>query len=142
MAVRVKIRISRNGKAFETVALANSGYEAETPQILVPVEVAKLLNLWPPTPDVVETIFETAGGPLRVWIASSSCKVKVVSQNIESKEVVADVVVSTIADEVLLSDRLISELELALEDVGRGLWRFTWEPKEKLRRSEPPERWR
>jgi len=46
------------------------------------------------------------------------------------------------ADEALLCDKMISELQIALEDVGKGLWRFRWEPKEKLRRSEPPRYWK
>lgn len=138
----MKVRLQRGEKIVETTALANSGYEAETPQILIPVEAAKLLGLWPPSHGVEESVFETAGGPLRVWIAASACKVKVVVPDRETNEVVADIVVSPLADEVLLSDKIISELEIALEDVGRGYWRFTWEPKEKLRRSEPPKRWK
>lgn len=138
----MRVRLQRGERVVETAALANSGYEAETPQILVPVDAAKLLGLWPPGPGVEESVFETAGGPLRVWIAPSACSVNVVAQDAETREVVADVVISALADEVLLSDKLISELGIALEDVGRGYWRFTWEPKEKLRRSEPPKRWR
>jgi hypothetical protein len=37
---------------------------------------------------------------------------------------------------------MISELKIALEDPGRGYWRFTWEPKERVRRSEPPKYWK
>lgn len=56
----------------------------------------------------------------------------------KSPEVEVDVVISPIAGEVLLSDKAVGELQVALEDVGRGLWRFRWEPSSKLRRSEPP----
>jgi len=49
----------------------------------------------------------------------------------------ADAVISPIADEVMLSDKMISELGLVPEDVGRGHWRFMWEPREKVRKSEP-----
>ncbi|MEM1606107.1 MAG: hypothetical protein QXW41_07695 [Fervidicoccaceae archaeon] len=142
MVVRVRIRISRGDRVIETSALANSGYEAETPQILVPVELARELDLWPPARGAEETVFETAGGPLKVWIIPSGCRVRVVTPDTETEEVEADLVISPLADEVLLSDKLISELKIALEDVGRGYWRFTWEPKEKLRRSEPPKRWK
>ncbi|MCS7112446.1 MAG: hypothetical protein NZ955_00580 [Candidatus Bathyarchaeota archaeon] len=142
MVVRVKVKISRNCRVLESTALANAGYEAETPQILIPTRVAQLLDLWPPREGMEETEFETAGGPLMVWIASRSCKVRVFADDVESSEVEADAVVSTLADEILLSDKMISELEIALEDVGRGLWRFRWEPKEKTRRSEPPRYWR
>ena len=82
MVVRVKVRIERSGKVVETSALANSGYEAETPQLLIPIPLAETLGLWLPTE------------------------------------------------------------ELALEDVGEGLWRFRWEPRDKLRRSEPPKLWK
>jgi len=142
MVIRVRVRVVRDNRVVETVALANSGYEAETPQLLVPIRVAELLGLWPPTLEVREAEFETAGGPLRVWIISRGCKVRVVERDVESSEIEADLIISPLADEVLLSDRLISELQIALEDPGKGLWRFRWEPKEKLRRSEPPQRWR
>jgi len=142
MVVRVRLRIIRNSKIIETSALVNSGYEAETPQLLIPIKLAQLLELWPPKDYFEESEFETAGGPLRVWIVPRACKVKVITPDVESPEVEADIVISPLADEVLLCDKIISELQLALEDVGRGLWRFRWEPKEKLRRSEPPKYWR
>jgi hypothetical protein len=137
----VRIKLSKNSKEIETNALANSGYESETPQILVPIKLAEELGFWPPTINLEESVFESAGGPLRVWIASKSIKVKVVA-DIETTWVEADLVISPLADEVLLSDKMISELKIALEDPGRGYWRFTWEPKEKIRKSEPPKYWK
>jgi len=142
VAVRVRLKLSRGGRVLETPALANSGYEAETPQVLVPKAAAELLTLWPPPPEARESVFETAGGPLHVWVVPRACTARVVADDAESPEVVVDLVISPIADEVLLSDKAISELQIALEDVGRGLWRFRWEPKEVLRRSEPPKIWR
>jgi len=142
MVVRIKLRIVRDGKVIETSALANSGYETETPQLLIPIRLAQLLELWPPKGEVEESEFETAGGPLRVWIVPRACKVSVAICDAKSPEVEADIVISPLADEVLLSDKMISELQIALEDVGRGLWRFRWEPKDKLRRSEPPKYWK
>ncbi len=140
--MRVRVRLHRGDKEVETSALANSGYESETPQVLMPIEVAELLSLWPPTSNVEESVFETAGGPLRVWIATRAVEIKVVVPDADTRYVDADAVISPMADEVLLSDKMISELGLALEDVGRGHWRFAWEPKEKVRRSEPPRYWR
>ena len=128
-------------RQLETAALANSGYESETPQLLVPVEAARRLGLWPPR-GADETVYETAGGPLRVWVYPSAARVAVVEEGAESPEVVADVVVSPLADEVLMSDALMSELGIAIEDPKRGLWRFRWEPVTRLRRSQPPTYWR
>jgi len=142
MVVRVKLRIIKGEKVIETSALANSGYETETPQLLIPIRLAQLLELWPPKDEAEESEFETAGGPLRVWIIPRACRVSVAVHDVKSPEVEADIVISPLADEVLLSDKMISELQIALEDVGRGLWRFRWEPKSKLRRSEPPKYWK
>ncbi|MFZ8823956.1 MAG: hypothetical protein ACO2O0_07400 [Desulfurococcales archaeon] len=142
MAVRVRVRIARNGKEIVASALANSGYESETPQVLLPIEAAEILNLWPPEKNLEETVFDTAGGPLRVWVASRAVKVKIVVEDIDMPFVEADAVISPIADEILLSDKMISELNIALEDPGRGYWRFTWEGKEVKRRSEPPRYWK
>ncbi|RLF23835.1 MAG: hypothetical protein DRN15_04940 [Thermoprotei archaeon] len=81
-------------------------------------------------------MLDTAGGPLRAWFYSRAAKVRVVAQDVESKEVLTDIIVSPLADECLISDMLAEELEIAVESFGRGLWRFRWEPKEKLRQSE------
>ncbi|ADM27633.1 conserved hypothetical protein [Ignisphaera aggregans DSM 17230] len=50
----------RGDRVVETVVLANSGYEAETPQVFVPRAVAEILGFWPPLPGS-ETVFETTG---------------------------------------------------------------------------------
>ncbi len=142
MVVRVRLRIERDDIVVETSALANSGYEAETPQVLVPIRLAEILKLWPPKGDVEESEYETAGGPLRVWMYPRACRVSVVVRDTESPSTIADVIVSPLANEVLMSDKLIGELQIALEDVGRGYWRFRWEPKDKLRASVPPKYWR
>ncbi|MDK6028177.1 hypothetical protein QPL79_02205 [Ignisphaera sp. 4213-co] len=65
-AVRLKLRIRIGNKAIETIALLNSGFEAPTPQLLIPISIAKALGLWPPE-DAIEVTLETAGGPLKAW---------------------------------------------------------------------------
>jgi hypothetical protein len=44
MAVRVRVRISAGDRSLETIALVNTGYEVETPQILVPIPAAEVLS--------------------------------------------------------------------------------------------------
>ena len=63
MPVRLKLRIKLD-KEVDVVVLLNSGYEAPTPQLLIPIDVAKALDLWPPE-EAVEVTLDTAGGPLR-----------------------------------------------------------------------------
>ena len=130
------MRIARGGKSVEVVALISSGYEADTPQLMIPVSLAQELGVWPPPLTAREAVFETAGGPLRVWIVRRACVVRVVAGEAESREVVVDLVVSPLADEPLISDVLAGRLKLAVEDFAEGLWRFRWEPKERVRKSE------
>ncbi len=134
MAVRLRLRVRVGSKVLEVVALLNSGYEAPTPQLLIPVDIAKQLGLWPPD-NAVEVELETAGGPLRAWYYRAIAYVKVVTEDAGSKEVLTDIVVSPLPTEVLINDQLAEELEIAVESFGRGLWRFRWEPKDKLRPS-------
>jgi hypothetical protein len=133
MAVRLRLRIRVGDRSVDTIALLNSGFEAPTPQLIVPVDTARALGLWPPE-DARDVVLETAGGPLRAWFYPRRALVKVVTEDAESREVLTDVVVSPIADEPLISDMLAEELEIAVESFGRGLWRFRWE--QRLRRSE------
>jgi hypothetical protein len=122
-AVRLRLRIRVNEKSVEVIALLKSGYEESTPQLLVPVDVARTLGLWPPE-GAREVVLETAGGPLRAWFYPRRALVKVVTEDAESREVLVDIVVSPIGDEPLISDMLAEELEIAVESFGRGLWRF------------------
>ena len=135
LAVRVKLLLK--GRADKVViALINSGYEADSPQLMIPLSLAKELDLWPPPPSARELIFETAGGPLRVWLIPQAVKVQVLAEDATSKEVLTDIAISPLAEEPLISDVLAGELELAVEDFAKGYWRFRWEPKEKVRVSE------
>jgi hypothetical protein len=47
MAVRLRLRIRVGERVTEEVALLNSGFEAPTPQLLIPIGTAKALGLWP-----------------------------------------------------------------------------------------------
>ncbi|MEM4727697.1 MAG: hypothetical protein QXD04_05540 [Candidatus Bathyarchaeia archaeon] len=135
MAVRLKLKIRVGGVSTEAVALLNSGYEAPTPQLLIPVNLAARLGLWPPE-QASEVTLETAGGPLKAWFYPRAAMISVIAEGSREKEALVDIVVSHLADEPLINDKLADELEIAVESFGRGLWRFSWEPKEKLRRSE------
>ena len=132
--MRLRLRIIREGRSIEVVALLNSGYEAPTPQLLIPVDIARSLGLWPPE-GASEVILDTAGGPLRAWYYPRAGEVEVAVEDARSPRVLVDLIVSPIADEPLISDMLAEELGIAVESFGRGLWRFRWESRNKLRES-------
>jgi len=72
---------------------------------------------------------------LRAWFYPRSAKVKILTSDVSSREVEVDVVISPLANEPLINDMLAEELEIAVESFGRGLWRFRWEPKDRVRES-------
>ena len=46
MAVRLRLRIrTTEGRAVEAIALLNSGFEAPTPQLIAPLDVANLYRM-------------------------------------------------------------------------------------------------
>ena len=135
MAVRLKLRIKVGNKSTETIALLNSGYEAPTPQLLIPIPLAKELSLWPPE-EAHEITLDTAGGPLKAWYYPRKAEACIITEDATSKSVTTDIVVSPLADEPLINDMLAEEFELVVESFGKGLWRFRWEPPGKLRKTE------
>jgi len=139
MAVRVKLLIKCGDRELITTALINSGFETDTPQLLLPITAAGRLGLSPPLGGIEET-YDTAGGPTKVWVYPEKAKVKVLAGKATSKEVKTDIVVSPIEDEALISDMLAGELELVVEDFGKGLWRLSKEKE--LHQTEKPQLWK
>jgi len=139
--VRLAVRNRETGALMELAALVNSGFEAETPQLLLPVAAARELGLWPPGPEASRATYDTAGGPVGVWIYPRAISVRVVVENVEAPEAIADAVISTVEREPLISDKLMSALQIAIEDAGEGLWRFRFEGLDRLRRSVEPQFW-
>jgi hypothetical protein len=68
MGVRVRVRIKYGDASLDLVALVNTGYETDVPEILVPVSVAEKLGIYPRLPDgtVVET-YKTAAGLMKAY---------------------------------------------------------------------------
>jgi hypothetical protein len=83
-------------------------------------------------------MFNTAGGPLKVWIIRKAAKVSIITEDISSEEVDIDLVISQLTDEPLISDMLAGALQIAIEDIAEGYWRFRWEPKEEIRKTLKP----
>lgn len=139
MAVRVKLRInSRYGGEALTTALVNSGFEAETPQLLLPRSLASILNLWPPPPEAQLIEVGTAGGPVRNYIVSRALQVYVETEDRRVGPIECDAMISLLEYEVLISDMLGGELGIVILDL-RGRWRFADE--DKVRSTEPPRYW-
>jgi hypothetical protein len=122
MAVRIKLRLRYCGEVLETSALVNTGFETPNPQILLPIKVAERLSLWPELPrDTLVEIYDTAGGPVRVYRVRNAVNVEIPEKGIS---VIADAAISHTEVEVLISDKLADELMIVNERPGEDIWRF------------------
>ena len=116
-----KIKAENQGwwKIVEAVSLLNSGYEAPTPQLLIPVDLARRLDLWPP-PSRLGSDVGYCGWSSKSLDLSGSGKDKRPNRGCWIKGG-ADIIVSPLADEPLINDKLADELEIAVESFGRGI---------------------
>ncbi len=119
-------------------ALVNSGFEAETPQLLIPRRLALELGLWPPPEDSYLLEVGTAGGPVRNYLAPKAAEVLVETGDRAVGPIQCDLMISNLEYEVLISDRLGGELGIVILDL-RGKWRFSDENI--VRETEPPQHW-
>lgn len=142
MGVRVKIRVEFKNSIVDATALANSGFETDSPQLLVPYAflIKNNINLeLLGKPKTVE--YDTAGGPVTMYVYPEACSVTAVEEDRVSKNIRSDLAISPIEKEVLMSDALIEELEIIILSPRKGLWRFVDDPLQKVRHSHKPEYW-
>ena len=141
MAVRVRVKIELEGKSVETIALVNSGFEADTPQILVPIKMLLRSGIELSRLPGENVEYGTAGGLITMYVARRVCRVYVVEPDRTVGGVEADLVLSPMEREVLISDALGEELRIVLLNLKKGYWRFSDDPPSKVRRSYPPQYW-
>jgi len=128
VACRIRVRIN-----IETTALVNSGFETDTPDIVVPLTIAEKLNLWPPKSSV-SAVLNTGGEVITPYYENCG-ELELVLEDREPKRIRVNIVVNPYVDEVALSDYVSSELGIVLLDIKRGLWRLTDDPVNKVRES-------
>jgi hypothetical protein len=146
MPVRVRMRARslkglKINKALEISALLNTGYTGSSPEIMVPVRLAEEMGFWPPPVDAIESTYETAGGPARFHAIRDAVTLKVIDDDAESRELTADVIISPMEREALLSDVVIGELEIIILNAHKGYWRFSFDPSNKIRYTKRVELW-
>ena len=142
MGVRVKVRLEAvdGREVVRTVALVNSGYETKHPEICLPERLARKLKLYPAPDEIKMILIRTSGGIAREIFVPRAVKVYLLSERDEELgSVIADVSISEIENEVLLSDSLTSALKIVIEDPFRGLWRIRGENR--ILKSAEPEYW-
>ena len=129
----IRVRVKLEGKADETIetsVIANKRLRDPKARGSHPELLAKRWNLFPELPSGT-----------RIYHIPDAIKISITTTNRVKGPVVVGAAISDKEDEVLLSDKLIDALNIALEKPGEGPWRFTDELPSKTRRSERPEKW-
>jgi len=102
-------------QAVETISrssiiIMTGGFEADSPDIAIPITVAQQLNLWPPDPNSDMLIIETGGGEVSNPYYLSCAELDLVLEDRILESVRLNIVVNPHIDEVVLSDYVTSEL--------------------------------
>ncbi len=119
MAIRVRVRIRAGGeREVITTALVNTGFETEKPQVLIPLNLARALSLWPPPDNAYLVELGTAGGPIREYVIPNSVQITVVTNDRETRDIVCDAVISHIEEEVIINDKLSEEFRYCYFSCG------------------------
>ena len=126
MAIRLRIRLVREGKSVDVVALINSGYETREPEVLLPVAIAIQLSIYPRLPEgAIVKEYKLADGSITKLIkVSRAVQIYVVEEDRVVGPVEASLVIAEKAEEVLISDKLAGKLGIVALDFGEGLWCF------------------
>jgi hypothetical protein len=140
VAIRVLLRLKRDNKQVDAVALVNSGYETQGPEVLIPSGVAEALGLLPslPSGSVIKEYVLADGSITKLIKVPKALKVSVVENDRVVGDVEVDVVISEKAEEVLISDKLAGVLGIVALDFASGFWCFKDELGRKVRRSRSP----
>ena len=143
MAVRVRVRLEIGERQVVTAALANSGFESEEPEVIVPVRVAERLGIYPKLPagSEVENYEGVGGSVVKAFIIKGLLRVSVLSGDRSVGPITATVVITPGEEEVILSDKAMDALRLVLLRPGEGVWRFADDAAGIERRSVAREAW-
>lgn len=138
VVVRLRIRMERGVETCVS-AIANTGFESDKPEIMIPKKVAISLNLRPKIllTEATQEEYRTAGGKkLKAYVLRhGAAKAWVITEDREVGPVDVTLTVAYGESDVLLSDKALDALNIVLLKPGAGVWRFSDDPPEKVRES-------
>jgi len=132
MVCRVKVKVRVKDRVVETRALVNSGFEADAPDIAIPTNIARQLNLWHPRTNIT-AILDTGGGEVVNPYYENCGILELILDDRENIRIKVNIIVNPHIDEIALSDYVSSLLGIVLLDIKEGLWRLKDDPPEKVR---------
>ncbi|MBI4613051.1 MAG: hypothetical protein HY720_05520 [Planctomycetes bacterium] len=143
--MRVRVRLQRGTGAstreLETVALVNTGFEADKEDASLPAGAAARLGLWPPPPEAKQYVVRSYGSSIQIERLENALRVLVTTPDRSGPEITAHLLLTGADDEVVLSDSLSQALGIVPLEPRDGVWCFHDEIGTRRRPSEPPEVW-
>ena len=133
------MRLRSTSKEVQTSALVNSGYETEEPEIIIPMALARVLELSPSS--TVSSYLVAGGSHLSAIRANEMLKVSIMLEDRATNEVDAVPIIVPGENEVIISDRLAHELDIVILDTFNGEWCLRDELGRKVRQSTVPQYW-
>jgi len=138
LVVRVKVRLEYEDKQVEAVALANAGFESDEPEIIVPVDIARELNLYPHLPGgaIIDRYRGAGGRTFKVYrLSRGIVRAYVITEDRLVGPVDVTLTIVPGEYEVILSDQALDSFGIVLVKPGKGLWKFIDDPVDKIRKS-------
>ena len=139
MGVRVRIQIKTKEASIATSALVNSGFESCMPEIILPPKLAEILGLRGSS----VAVYHVAGGGATSGIrVDERLHVKLILSDRKTEEIEVIGTILPGEDEVLISDKLASELGIVIIDPYRGSWCLRDELGKKIREPAETQVWK
>jgi len=141
LAVRVKLRIKGKSRELVTSTLINSGFEAEEPQLIIPLRLAEALGI--STVEASIEDFSTAGGSrVSGYRLSKPIEVELALDDRTPVKALAQITILPGEIEAIMSDCLATGLGITILDIWKGYWCLRDELGTKQRTSASSEEWK
>jgi hypothetical protein len=121
MTVWLKIKIRSESSEVVTCAMANTGFEGLGADIMLPMDLAKRLGLWPPENADIYAV-RTASGVAPIYRLRNYVEVEIMVNDRSVSPVELTPIISDAMEYVLLSDKALSALGIIIISAGEGLW--------------------
>jgi hypothetical protein len=136
VVVRVPVELKSGEMTLRTAALANSGYEAEEPEVHIPIALARKLGF--KLEGIRGERYGVVGAEVTAYILGE-VMLRAKTEDRESNWIRARAVTVPGEYEVILSDSLMEEMGIEILKPSSGLWRFSGESG--VRESEKASYW-
>ncbi|MBS7614084.1 hypothetical protein KEJ48_07615 [Candidatus Bathyarchaeota archaeon] len=136
----MRLRIRGSETSITTSALVNSGFEAEEPQLVIPIKLAEALSLTNLQASI-EDLSVAGGGRVSGYRIEERISVELIME--DRKPVKAEAVATILPGEgeVIISDNLASNLGIVILDPHKGLWCLRDELNRRERTTVQSEKW-